>query len=174
MTDTSGTAATAAPPRAAYRERLYVTWYWWPLPLVAATLLAAEIHMGHPGVRAWLPYLVIIPLTLVLILRAGTTRVAVADGELWVGDAHLPLEHAGEVEVFDVAGASGQAAAKRKVLGPNLDPAAFLLHRGWVRPLLRVRVTDPDDPTPYWVFSTRRPRELAEAIAAGRAERTEG
>ncbi|GLW91445.1 DUF3093 domain-containing protein [Actinokineospora globicatena] len=175
MTDTSGTAATAAPPRAAYRERLYVTWYWWPLPLVAATLLAAEIHMGYPGVRAWLPYLVIIPLTLLLVLRAGTTRVAVVDGELWVADAHLPLEFAGEVEVFDASQgerpAGGQAAVKRKVLGPNLDPAAFLLHRGWVGPLLRVRVTDPDDPTPYWVFSTRHPRRLAEAIAEGKAQR---
>ncbi|MBM7776302.1 hypothetical protein JOD54_006506 [Actinokineospora baliensis] len=173
MTDTSGTAARA---RATYRERLYVTWYWWPLPLVAAGLLAAEIHMGYPGVRAWLPYVVILPLTLLLVLRAGATRVAVVDGELWVADAHLPLEFAGEVEVFgaDPGQWGGQAAAKRKVLGPNLDPAAFLLHRGWVRPLVRVQVTDPDDPTPYWVFSTRHPHRLAEVIENARTTAERG
>ncbi|WP_018684676.1 DUF3093 domain-containing protein [Actinokineospora enzanensis] len=152
MTDTSGPA-----PR--YRERLYVTWYWWPLPLVAAGLLAAEIHMGYPGVRAWLPYVLLIPLTLLLLWRAGSTRVRVADGELWVGDAHLPLAFAGEVSVFELRD-------KRRVLGPNLDPAAFLVHRGWVRPLVRVTVTDPDDPTPYWVFSTRDPHGLVAALTA--------
>ncbi|WP_035305563.1 DUF3093 domain-containing protein [Actinokineospora inagensis] len=156
MTDTAGSR-----PGATFRERLYVTWYWWPLPLVAAGLLAAEIHMGYPGVRAWLPYVLIIPLTLLLIWRAGTTRVEVAGGELRVADAALPLEFAGPVEVFG-------EKDKRRVLGPNLDPAAFLLHRGWVRPLIRVLVVDPDDPTPYWVFSTRHPERVVEAIAAAR------
>ncbi|MGQ0837931.1 DUF3093 domain-containing protein [Actinokineospora sp.] len=165
MTDTSGTGApaSAAPAERAaprYAERLYVTWYLWPLPLVAAGLLAAEVHMGYPGVRAWLPYVLILPLTLLLIVRFGRTRVAVAGGELWVADAHLPLAHAGAVEVFPAKG-------KRKALGPNLDPAAYVTHRGWVGPLVRVEVTDPADPTPYWLFSTRRPEEL---IAALRAE----
>ncbi|MBC6449440.1 DUF3093 domain-containing protein [Actinokineospora sp. HBU206404] len=138
---------------------MYVTWYWWPLPLIAAVLLSAEIHMGYPGVRAWLPYVVIVPLALLLIVRSGRTKVAVEDGELLVGDAHLPLEFVGEVEVFE-------AKDKRRVLGPHLDPAAFMLHRGWVGPLLRVQVTDPADPTPYWVFSTRKPAELAAILRA--------
>lgn len=164
MSDTSGTGAreSASPSEttgARYRERLYVTWYWWPLPLVAAVLLSAEIHMGYPGVRAWLPYVVIVPLALSLIVKSGRTKVAVEDGELHVGDAHLPLEFVGEVEVFE-------AKDKRRVLGPHLDPAAFMLHRGWVGPLLRVQVTDPADPTPYWVFSTRKPEELAAILRA--------
>ncbi|WP_312880455.1 DUF3093 domain-containing protein [Actinokineospora xionganensis] len=160
MTDTSGTGAHAPETTdARYRERMYVTWYWWPLPLIAAVLLSAEIHMGYPGVRAWLPYVVIVPLALLLIVRSGRTKVAVEDGELLVGDAHLPLEFVGEVEVFE-------AKDKRRVLGPHLDPAAFMLHRGWVGPLLRVQVTDPADPTPYWVFSTRKPAELAAILRA--------
>jgi hypothetical protein len=168
VTDTSGTGAreSAAPPDTAatprYSERLYVTWYLWPLPLIAAVLLAAEIHMGYPGVRAWLPYVVIVPLVLLLIVRSGMTKVAVDSGELWVGDAHLPLEFVGAVETF-------HAKEKRRVLGPNLDPAAHLLHRGWVGPLVRVEVTDPADPTPYWVFSTRRPNELAALLRSGHA-----
>ncbi|GLZ38760.1 DUF3093 domain-containing protein [Actinokineospora sp. NBRC 105648] len=169
MTDTSGTGAGTAsdhgyPAAARYAERLHVTWYWWPLPLLAAGLLAAEIHMGYPGVRAWLPYALIIPLTALLLWRAGRTPVRVVDGELWVADAHLPLEFAGEVSAFD-------PKDKRRVLGPNLDPAAFLLHRGWVGPLVRVQVVDPADPTPYWVLSTRHPAELVAAITAGAAGR---
>ena len=52
---------------------------------------------------------------------------AIEGGELHVGDAHLPLEHMGTVEVFD-------AKDKRAVLGRGLDPTAFVLHRGWVGP----------------------------------------
>jgi hypothetical protein len=155
----SGTGATSetsgrAP---AYSERLYVTWYWWPLPLLAATILAAEVHMGYGGLRAWLPYAILIPLTVLLIVRMGRTQVAVRDGELVVGEAHLPLRFVGEVEVV-------AAKDKRKVLGPRLDPAAYVLHRGWVGPVLLVQLTDPADPTPYWLFSTRRPEQLAETL----------
>ena len=84
----SGTDAPATQAnRTRYSERLYVTWYWWPLPLLAAGILAAEVHMGYGGVRAWLPYAVLIPLTLAILWKAGRTRVSVAGGELRVGDA---------------------------------------------------------------------------------------
>jgi hypothetical protein len=94
----------------------------------------------------------------VLIWRAGRAPVRVEDGELKVGQAHLPLEHVGTVEVF-------AAKDKRKVLGPRLDPTAYILHRGWVGPVVRVEVTDPQDPTPYWVFSTRHPKEIVAALS---------
>ncbi len=153
MTDTEASTAIT------YRERLYVTWYWWPLPLVAATLLAAEVHLGYPGVRAWLPYVLLLPITALLLWRAGSASVRVQDGELWVGNAHLPLRFVGEIQIVSVKD-------KRRVLGPHLDPAAFVLHRGWIGPVVRLRQTDPEDPTPYWVLSTRHPDRLAEALRA--------
>jgi len=161
----SGTdsAAANARPGGSYAERLYVTWYWWPLPLLAAAILAAEVHMGYGGVRSWLPYVVLVPLTVTLIIRLGRTQVAVADGELRVGPpgntARLPLRFVGEVEWFSTED-------KRRVLGPHLDPAALVVHRGWVGPVLRVQLTDPADPTPYWLFSTRHPERLAEILRA--------
>jgi hypothetical protein len=154
VTDTEASTGTA------YRERLYVTWYWWLLPLLAAGLLAAEVHLGYPGVRAWLPYVLLLPLTALLIWRSGRAGVRVQDGELWVGDAHLPLRFVGETQIVS-------AKEKRRVLGPHLDPAAYVLHRGWIGPVVRLRLTDPDDPTPYWVVSTRHPDRLVEALRAG-------
>jgi hypothetical protein len=154
VTDTEASTGTA------YRERLYVTWYWWLLPLLAAGLLAAEVHLGYPGVRAWLPYVLLLPLTALLIWRSGRAGVRVQDGELWVGDAHLPLRFVGETQIVS-------AKDKRRVLGPHLDPAAYVLHRGWIGPVVRLRLTDPDDPTPYWVVSTRHPDRLVEALRAG-------
>ena len=140
-----------------YRERLYVTWWIWPLPLLAAGLLAAEVHMGFPGLRSWLPYVVLLPLTVLLIARMGSAKVEVSGGELKAGDAHIPLALLGDVEII-------APEDRRRAMGPQLDPAAFVVHRGWVKPLVRVHVTDPEDPTPYWVISTRHPEELAAAI----------
>ena len=110
--------------------------------------------MGYPGVRAWLPYLITIPLVVGVMLWLGRATVKVVDGELWVGDAHVPLSFVDEVEVIS-------AKAKRKALGPDLDPAAFVSHRGWVGPVLRVYLNDPADPTPYWLFSVRKADKLA-------------
>ena len=155
----SGTEAPTTKAKAGYAERLYVTWYWWPLPLLAALILAAEIHMGYGGVRAWLPYAVLLPLTAAILWKAGRTRIAVTGDELLVDDARLPRSFVGAVQIVPVT-------AKRKALGPQLDPTAFVVHRGWVGPLLRVQLTDPADPTPYWIFSTRHPERLAELLRA--------
>jgi hypothetical protein len=146
-----------------FRERLYLPWWHWLLPLLAAGLLAAEVHMGYPGVRAWLPYVITVPLTLLLLWRFGSATVLVRDGELWAGEAHLPLEFAGETQIIP-------GRLKRQVLGPAFDPAAFALHRSWIAPMVWIHVTDESDPTPYWLISTRHPEELVAALRAGRPE----
>lgn len=141
-------------------------WWWWPPAIGLASLMAAQVHMGHPGVRAWLPYLVTVPVAVVVLIRTGRRRVRLDGGELWVGDAHIPLRHLGRVQVI-------ARAEKRRVLGPELDPAAFVQHSAWIGPMVRVEVTDPADPTPYWIFSVRRAAELAELLRTDTAARTD-
>ena len=80
-----------------------------------------------------------------------------SEGELRVGEAHIPLTLLGDVEIIS-------PADRRAAMGRELDPAAFVMHRGWIKPMVRVRLTDPEDPTPYWLVSTRRPEELAAAL----------
>ncbi|WP_188989511.1 DUF3093 domain-containing protein [Saccharopolyspora thermophila] len=149
--DTPGQANSEGRP--VYRERLYASWWTWPLPTIGAAIMAAQVHMGYPGVRAWLPYVVLIPLAIAIPLWLGRLRVEVTGGELWVGDAHVPLRFIDDVEVI-------RPAEQRRALGPELDPAAFLVHRSWIRTSVRIWLDDPDDPTPYWVVSTRHPDKL--------------
>lgn len=170
MTDSASAAAGNADQAAqatahhepTYRERLYLPWYHWLLPVFAAGLLAAEVNMGYPGVRAWLPYVLTIPLTLLILWRFGSAKVLVQDGELHVGEAHLPLRFAGETQIIP-------GKLKRQVLGPAFDPAAFALHRTWVGPMVWIHITDEDDPTPYWLVSSRHPERLVAAIRDGQA-----
>jgi hypothetical protein len=144
-------------PRQEFAERLTVPWWWWPIGAAIATLLAAEVHLGQPGLRAWLPYLLTVPLALAVLVWLGRHRVRIAAGELHVGPAHLPLHHAGRVTTV-------QTGDKRRALGPELDPSAFVLHRPWIGPMVRVELTDPEDPTPYWLFSVRRCEQLADLL----------
>jgi Protein of unknown function (DUF3093) len=141
-------------PEPAFDERLAVPLWWWPLGFGVAVLLAAEVHMGYPGIRAWLPYLLTVPLTVGVLGWMGRHRVTLRGSELRVGPARIPVHALGHPEVIHPNG-------KRRALGPELDPAAFLLHTGWVGPVVRIAVTDPADPTPYWIFSVRRAEELA-------------
>ncbi|WP_344418858.1 DUF3093 domain-containing protein [Amycolatopsis minnesotensis] len=172
---TSASKAGEAQPREAngeprYRERLYVSWWGWPLPLLGSVLLAAEIPMGFRAVPEWLPFAVLPVLAVLLMLSLGRVKVTVTGGdgpELRVGDAHIPLAFVGDVEVIG-------KDDKRKALGPESDPAAFVVHRGWIGPLLRLRLTDPADPTPYWLISTRKPERLAELVRGGTAREDSG
>jgi len=148
-------SATSGVP--AFDERLSVPW-WWYVPVVGVgVLLGAEVHMGYPGVRSWIGYVVFVPLFVAALWSLSRSRVRVQGGELRVGPAVLALRHVGRVEVVD-------RRDKQPALGPELDPAAFVLHRGWVGPLVRLEVTDPDDPTPYWIFSVREPDRLLTAL----------
>jgi Protein of unknown function (DUF3093) len=64
-----------------------------------------------------------------------------------------------------ISGARGVPASdKQQMLGPELDPRAFVLHRPWIGPAVRVDLDDPADPTPYWIFSVRHPEALLECL----------
>ncbi|MEU8333276.1 DUF3093 domain-containing protein [Micromonospora sp. NPDC048839] len=147
--------------RTAYDERLDLPWWLWLAGLVAAALLAVEIWMGADGVRAWLPFAVLLPLTAAGLWWLGRIRVRVADSELRVDDARLPVRFVADVVPLDTAG-------RREVLGVGADPLAFVVQRPWIGGAVQVVLDDPADPTPFWVVSTRHPVELAEAVLAAR------
>jgi hypothetical protein len=49
-----------------------------------------------------------------------------------------------------------------------MDMRAWLLIRGYISPIVRIQITDPNDPAPYWIVSTRNPQKLAAAIEGSR------
>lgn len=164
VTDSTHTRARAD---LLHSERLYVPWWDWVLPLIGAGLLAAQAAFAFSAVPEWLPYAVLLSLAVAVILGMSRTRIAVSvesDGpRLWVGDAKLPLRYIAAVDAVS-------KTDKRRALGPELDPAAFCVHKPWIRTMVRVHLDDPDDPTPYWIFSTRRPDKLVGLLTADDGE----
>jgi hypothetical protein len=141
--------------RAGYAERL------WPSP--GTWLLVPGMAAG--GALCLLPVGAIAAVAGALVLGgltaaglvAASPRVEVADGVLRAGRARVPLAVLGEVRT-----ATGEQARQER--GPLLDARAYLCIRGWVDPVVRVHLADPEDPTPYWLVSTRHPSELSAAL----------
>jgi hypothetical protein len=142
-----------------YRERL------WPSPWLfvsTALVIPASILVFAPiDLVVGVAVAVVLYAGCVLSLLALSPTIEIADGELRAGRAHIPMELVGEPTAF----AGDQAFAER---GPRLDARAFLVIRGWVRDVVRVPIEDPEDPTPYWLLSSRRPNDIVAAIQGSR------
>jgi hypothetical protein len=158
-------ASTEVPARpqvkVLHSERLWVSIWWWLGGLGVAGLLAAEVHMGAPGIRSWLPYLIILPIPVIGMYWLGRLRVKVVDDgeEVWLhaGPARLPRSAISKMAVVP-------ASAKTAALGRQLDALAYVQHRVWIKSMVLVVLDDPDDPTPYWLVSTRKPQAVIDAL----------
>lgn len=150
-----------APQTVRYRERLWVPWWWWPIGIGLSAVLATEVNMGVRNLPDWLPYAVLAIVAIGVLLWLSRIEVAVIgtgdDVELWAGQAHLPVSVVSR-------SATVPRSAKSATLGRQLDPAAFVLHRNWVGPMVLVVLDDPDDPTPYWLVSSRHPERVLSAL----------
>ena len=93
-----------------------------------------------------------------LFMFTGSPVIEITETTFRVGSARVPLRYVGKISPY-VDRESARAAA-----GPNLDARAWTTLRGWVTTSAAAEITDPNDPIPYWLFSTRDPKAVAEAV----------
>ena len=98
-----------------------------------------------------------------LYVLAGVPLEVTAE-DFRAGRARIDLAHIGEATAFTGPDATAQR-------GPELDARAWLLLRGGVSGVVRVAITDPRDPTPYWLVSTRNPDRLVSELIGAVASR---
>ncbi len=146
-------------PQPSYSERLTVPLRWWvqTTMLIATFWIALVVAVPEPW--AWALTAGMIALMAVCFLAYGSAQVRVADGELSVGKAHIPLSALGAAEALD-------KEQMRLAAGRDADARAFFVLRPYLKRGVRVQVTDPGDPTPYWLFHVRRPDRVIAALGA--------
>lgn len=142
-----------------YAERLTVPLRWWVQGTMLVATLWLAVVVALPVLAAALVALLAGGLVAGCFLSYGAAKVQVSGGELRAGRAHIPLSYVGSVTPLD-------AEQTRRLAGMEADARAYLLLRPYLRRAVRVEITDPADPTPYWLVSTRRPAQLAAALAA--------
>jgi hypothetical protein len=98
--------------------------------------------------------LAIATLAIPFIARSLTSRILVNQNELRIDKAHIDLQYLGKVTVLD-------SDAMRLLRTRDADPAAFLAIKFWASKGIKIEVTDPRDPTPYWLITSKRGEKLA-------------
>lgn len=146
---------TASPTH--YRERLSVPIRWWAQGTMLVASLWLAVIVAVPGAVAWAVTGAAVALMATLFLTYGAVLVSVEDGWFRAGRARVELRFVGEVVPLD-------AEATRLVAGRDADARAYLLLRPYRKKAVKVSLSDPADPTPYWLVSTRRPDALAAAL----------
>jgi hypothetical protein len=91
-----------------------------------------------------------------------TSPTISVDKHLKVGRMRIPLTVLASAEEIE-------REALRDLIGPKADARAQLFIRGYIKTAVKIQISDPLDPTPYVVISTRRPKELAVALLANRS-----
>lgn len=86
-------------------------------------------------------------------------KIEVGHELLTVGRASIPRALLGEIIQIP----KDQIFFER---GPGLDPESYKVFQGTVKTAVKIAIRDPEDPTPYWIVSTRRPAQLATVLNA--------
>lgn len=142
-----------------FRERLVPG----PGPVIAVLLLlpAVWVILLPLSPIAGLIGAIVVTAVVEALLFLLAPVIVVSDGVLIAGPARIAISLTGDTVQYRKADAT-------HARGPGLDARAFTLFRGWVDPVVRIDLVDPEDPTPYWLVSTRHPERLQEALAAQR------
>ena len=147
-----------------YHERLKVPLRWWAQGTMLVAMLWLAVVVAVPATAAWIITGAALALLAVCLFWYGDARIVVSEGWFRAGRARIEATHIGAVAALDPEEA-------RRVAGRDADVRAYLLLRPYVKRAVRVEITDPADPTPYWLVSSRHPDALAGALNAARAGR---
>ncbi|MFG2596132.1 DUF3093 domain-containing protein [Streptomyces sp. NPDC048462] len=145
----------SAPP---FDERLTAPRSWWVICLLFG--IACALMLLPLGTLPLLAGLVGGTVASAVVVSSyGSVRIRVVGDALVAGDARIPVSALGEAEVLEAEEARAWRSYKA-------DTRAFMLLRSYIPTAVRVKVTDPEDPTPYVYLSTREPKALVAALKA--------
>ena len=94
---------------------------------------------------------------LLIASHAFSPKILLTDQHLQVGRASIPRNLLGQAEA--IRGSEVFAAR-----GRDLSPLAYSTFQSGIKDIVRVELRDENDPTPYWVFSSRNAEILAARI----------
>ncbi|RAV31116.1 DUF3093 domain-containing protein [Corynebacterium heidelbergense] len=145
-----------------YSERQRVPLTWWLLCAGVVAIIAWQAQMQRPWWWGAIAGVLAGAAATWMLLRLSTTRIAVVaqpDGQRWLhaGGAKIPARLISRALVIP-------PTAKQAAMGRQLDPAAYVVHHGWIPTMAMAVLDDPDDPTPYWLISTKDPDGLLAAL----------
>lgn len=145
-----------------YRERLSPSLW----VLVSAALCGPMAALVFTPIDTTLALVIgaVVAAGVIALLIAASPSLEIRGGTLRAGRARIEVEFVGEPLLL-----TGERA--RFARGSGLDPRAWHVIRGGIDPVAVLPIEDPDDPTPYWVVSSRTPDRFAAALRRAQLRR---
>lgn len=131
------------------------------LGLSLAGVLGVAYAAAYGAIAGWVAGTAL-GLVCLVILGSTIATLRVDNRVVRAGRARLPLEYVGHAVPLD---AEAMRAARR-----HGDPRDYLVLRAWSsRTGVAVTVSDPRDPHPRWIVTSRDPERFAAAIEEARS-----
>ena len=124
--------------------------YFMFLSLVVAIWAALD---NRSALIAW----VFSTLAILALARAARSTIEVTDKELIVGRAHIDLRYISKIEELNTQ-------QMRLLRTRDADPASYLAITFWISTGVKITLQDDRDPTPYWLISCKKSKELTSTL----------
>jgi hypothetical protein len=96
-------------------------------------------------------------LAILVIARAARSTIEVTDKALIVGRAHIDLRYISKIEELNTQ-------QMRLLRTRDADPASYLAITFWISTGVKITLQDDRDPTPYWLISCKKSKELTSTL----------
>jgi hypothetical protein len=91
---------------------------------------------------------------IIYIAIAMRSTITIDGQELRIDQAHIEIKYLGGVEKLT-------SSQMRLLRTRDADPAAFLAIKFWLSTGVKITISDPRDPTPYWLVTSKRGQEIS-------------
>jgi len=139
-----------------FKERAsWPIWLWAFLLFLSGSLsIAIWAALGN----TWAEVSMLTQLVGLLFLSQSTPlEIEVTADLLRVGPARIERKY--------ISGITSLSAEETRILrGPKINTAAYMQIRFWISTGVKITISDPQDPTPYWLVSSQKAHQLAGAL----------
>jgi len=94
---------------------------------------------------------------IVLLGLVNAPAIAISSKDLTVGKATIDRKFVSQAEIIP-------ATESFVARGRGLDPRAYVRFQFGVKGLVKISLNDGNDPTPYWLVSTRNPELVVQRL----------
>jgi hypothetical protein len=133
----------------------------WPLSVwFFLSIMCASIYLAIWAPLGQIPALVSTILSvfgLVILSQKKQTTILVEQNMLYVNNAKIDLKFVKKATALN-------KDEFKNLNSAGADPAAFLATNFWTNIGVKVELNDKNDPTPYWLISTKRAEELVKKL----------
>ena len=96
-------------------------------------------------------------LGLIFLWQSTPLEIEVTADLLRVGPARIERKY--------ISAVTSLTSEEMRILrGPKINTAAYMQIRFWISTGVKITISDPQDPTPYWLVSSKKAHQLAGAL----------